>query len=633
MSAPVLPWLLLRLLLPLLLSAFGPAHASGSPADLISAAEAQNLSAHPLWLKLLHYDNSGRRSEIISPEFFLSPDGAINPQAEMHAVINAYFLPWGSNPDQHPRCRFPARYFWLAQHLALPDYRLREIRCQRLERWALVDRVQSVSVLLISGYFGNPASTFGHSLIKLNTDAPDDTEGLFDLSLNFGALVPENEPTLVYVGRGLFGGYEAGFSDRYFYTQDLVYARTELRDIWDYKLILPQQARTLLVLHIWEIIGKKYKYYFLTQNCAYRLAGLLELATGEKLLQQANVWYVPVQLFHRLIDIDAQRAESGAPRLIDSVRFIPSSQRTLSQQFSRLQPAEKEAANAVIMDPLALPDRLRDFDDMRQGEILDAVLAYYQYQWIAEQPNPPPELQRKKHQVLRQRLRLPAQFADSAKVAELPSPALAPRPFQLGLGLGQDDRARTYTQLRWTAFAHQLASNDNVGGDELVAFDLALGAKSGQGIFLDRADLLRIRKLNPAKPAITTESGRSWELHVGARRIGDREEGTVTEALTRFGIGTAWEPGRHITLYAMASLAAHSITPYARARPFLGMITGYGPWRAELQLGAENIERGERWREIVNGKIQYQLSARQSARFEYSNEIATRLSGSLIWHW
>ena len=210
--------------------------AQASPAtEVLKEAEQRNLARHPTWLNLLHYEAGGNQSVVLTDEFFLSPDGRRDPRAELTATIQAYFSPWDGNADEHARCRFPARYFWLSNQLILPGYTLRESRCQHLEDWALFDSVKSVSFLLVSGYFGNPASTFGHALLKLNTDAPDDQLGFFDLTLYYGALVPEHENTLLYMVHGLFGGYEAGFSDRYFYTQDLVYTRTEFRDMWEYR--------------------------------------------------------------------------------------------------------------------------------------------------------------------------------------------------------------------------------------------------------------------------------------------------------------------------------------------------------------------------------------------------------------
>ncbi|MFH1318958.1 MAG: DUF4105 domain-containing protein, partial [Candidatus Omnitrophota bacterium] len=243
-----------------------PAQAS-SLEEVLDIAERYGLANHPTWLKLLHYERGSKQSVVLTESFFLSPNGRSDPKAELIAIINAYFTPWGDNSDEHARCRFPARYYWLSQQLPLPNYNLREANCRSLEKWALLDSVKSVSMLLVSGYLGNPASTFGHGFLKLNTDSIDDQVGLFDLTLNYGALVPENENTLFYIIRGLSGGYEAGFSDKYFYTQDLVYSHTEFRDIWDYKLELTDYERTLLILHIWEIVGSKFTYYFLDKNC------------------------------------------------------------------------------------------------------------------------------------------------------------------------------------------------------------------------------------------------------------------------------------------------------------------------------------------------------------------------------
>ncbi len=304
--------------------------------DYLTETQQEELAHHPVWLKLLHFDEEGNQSEILTDDFFLSPNGRYDPKAEMLAMIEAYFEPWGEDTDSHPRCQFPARFFWLSQHIPLPNYTLRIPQCKRLENWALFDKVKSVSLLLVSGYFGNPASTFGHSLLKLNTDSYDDQAGLLDLSINFGALVPENEPTWLYVARGLLGGYQSGFSDKYFYTQDIAYSRTEFRDIWDYELLLSDFDRTLLVLHIWEVVGKKFKYFFLKKNCAFRLTELLEIVIPEPLLETAKFWYVPVETFHRLIEIDTERRNAGKQGLITSVRFIPSSQRKLYHQFVRL---------------------------------------------------------------------------------------------------------------------------------------------------------------------------------------------------------------------------------------------------------------------------------------------------------
>ena len=138
------------------------------------------LSQNPTWLKLLHFNKNKNHSEILTDDFFLSPIGRQNPEAELIATLDAYFLPMGENPDNHARCQYPARYYWLSKQVNLQNYKLRNPQCRRFEKWALLDNVTSVSLLLVSGYLGNPASTFGHSFIKLNTNSVDDETGFFD---------------------------------------------------------------------------------------------------------------------------------------------------------------------------------------------------------------------------------------------------------------------------------------------------------------------------------------------------------------------------------------------------------------------------------------------------------------------
>jgi hypothetical protein len=125
----------------------------------------------------------------------------------------------------------------------------------------VLDELHSISLYLIGGYFGNPASTFGHAVLKFNSDSTDQPNPLFDVTVGFGALVPENEWSVRYIAKGIFGGYDARFLDKYYYSQDLVYSRSEFRDIWDYRLKLPREDQELLVFHVWEVLGKNFDYF------------------------------------------------------------------------------------------------------------------------------------------------------------------------------------------------------------------------------------------------------------------------------------------------------------------------------------------------------------------------------------
>ena len=126
------------------------------------------------WFKLLHYYHPGEsigqwstRSDVISPNFFLHPQGNTDPELELKATLQAILEPVGEDPDQHVRCRFIARTKWLMSVLEFPP--LEEIRCPMFERWANLEEATEMNIIFVSAYLENPASAFGHILIQFNS--------------------------------------------------------------------------------------------------------------------------------------------------------------------------------------------------------------------------------------------------------------------------------------------------------------------------------------------------------------------------------------------------------------------------------------------------------------------------------
>jgi hypothetical protein len=127
----------------------------------LASADSLDLAEDSTWRRLLHFESGKEMSSVLTDSFFLSLEGRFDPKAELAATLSAYFQT-GVIDDSHPRCRFPARYYWLSHQLELPGYQLRG-QCAKLEEWELFEKTHSVSLLMVSGYLGNPASTFGHS--------------------------------------------------------------------------------------------------------------------------------------------------------------------------------------------------------------------------------------------------------------------------------------------------------------------------------------------------------------------------------------------------------------------------------------------------------------------------------------
>lgn len=618
----------------LLLLALSVASAADATVPPTTAASVESLARHPTWLRLLHYDRAGRRSEITSREFFLAPDGVDDPRAELRATLDAFAAGWTEDSDSHPRCRFPARFFWLAQQGLIESGHWREPRCRRLERWAQFDRLRSLSLLLVSGYFGNPASSFGHALLKFNT--ADGETNLLDLSFNFGALVPENEWVLRYIVRGLSGGYESGFSDRHFYTQDLVYARTEFRDMWDYELALTDDQRTLLVLHLWEVIGKKFTYYFLTKNCAYRLAELMELATGRSFTARASVWYVPVELFHRLEALDAERPGT----LIRSQRFIPSSQRVLYHQFDRLRDDEARLANALIATAGAdAATRIAPLAPARRMEVADALVAYYEYRLAGEEPRPSPATRAAKDAAIRLRLQQPPGTDDpAAAVPALRSPAQAGAPMMLGAGVGWDSAAQGYLRLRWAPFYWDLIGDNGLGSGgaagELVVMDSVVGVERERA-FVERVDVIRARKLAAVRSRIDGESDWSWQTQVGFLREwrgrGDDARGRGRAlGFARMGIGHATSLAPGLIGYAMLDGMLQTDHSVLSAEPNAGLVLGgEGRWRAVLRGGSRYEFAARRWLGQGAAEFRWQLARHLALRLDATRDRQTRVGAGL----
>ncbi len=599
--------------------------------EIFKQVSHQNLQHHRTWLKLLHFQKGLLQSDILDDNFFLVSEGRVDPAKELKATVDAYFAPWELDANEHPRCKYPARYFWLSKQVSLPGYRLRDERCESLEKWALFDNVESVSLLLVSGFLGNPASTFGHSILKFNIDSPDDQLGLFDLTLSYGAMVPPKENALRYVIRGLFGGYQAGFSDKYFYTQDMVYTRREFRDIWDYRLNLSDNERTLLILHIWEIIGKKFDYYFLEKNCAYKLAELLEMVTEETFLDQKRFWYLPEDMFHRLKDID-QHKSGPSKRLIKSVTYLPSSQRKLFNQLKLLGEDELKLFNRIVKEGLNVATL--DFKDMevdRKILILDSLLAYLHYRLIAQGEEASRHLKEKKNQVLRARLKLPAQKRMVPPVEELSSPADGSRPMEIQMAVGVDTEDDAFMRLSWSPFKKEIIGRNSLLGDELVVFDLSVGLlESGRTVFIDEFDLIKISHLSTWGLKMPDERLWSWQMRIGMDRVESGEKYRY-DGIMSYAPGYAWQLRKDTYIYAFLEGSLHTLDPFVRLKPHLGFKFDVGSLKSLITFGVETESYDGEFSEVWGAKLQYPLADRTSLDIEVTNEKATKAVLGLNW--
>ena len=89
--------------------------ADGYLAELQQLAREKGLARERTWEVLLHYkpDGAGVKSLVSDTRFFHAPDGSGDPESELFATLASFFTGTVKEDEEHPQCRFVARYTWL----------------------------------------------------------------------------------------------------------------------------------------------------------------------------------------------------------------------------------------------------------------------------------------------------------------------------------------------------------------------------------------------------------------------------------------------------------------------------------------------------------------------------------------
>lgn len=284
-------------------------------------AEEKELYKDRYWEVLLHYKSgwTGMKSLIDDPRFYLSPDGKMNPKSELEATIRAFFES-DKQGDEHPRCRFAARYEWLKKELNFDEAIFSEIKCAEMEK--IVDLLHPKSVVFVfpASFMNNPASMFGHTLIRIDGEYESK---LLSYAVNYAAY--PDKMGILYPFKGIFGFYDGYFSLFPYYDMIKKYNDTEQRDMWEYKLNLTEEEVRRMILHIWELKDIYSYYYFFDENCSYNLLFLLEAARPSLYLTDNNwLMVIPVDTIRLVRDSGAVEDIKYRPAKATRVRYIAS---------------------------------------------------------------------------------------------------------------------------------------------------------------------------------------------------------------------------------------------------------------------------------------------------------------------
>lgn len=480
------------------------ANASASQEKLenaLSNAKKLKLESNVTWHALLHFEAGifSSASAITNEDFFLSVNGPQDPSEELNATVSAFF----NSPNT--QCRFPARLMWLKT--MMPHAVFPSVECAEYQAYMRSFTTNSISVVYASGYLGNPASMFGHVLLKFNRGSSNE---LLDNTYSYGATVPETDNKLTYIFKGITGGYQGHFANQKYHHQNLTYTESELRDLWEYRLKLSQDEIDLILAHLWEIENTSMAYYFFKENCGYQLAKLLEIVMNKPLLAPNKPWVMPYDLVMML-----NKPETN--HYIDEIIYHGSRQQDLYTRFNQLTEEEKQSLGNIVNthSQQTLP-LLRVLDEKSEKKVIDTLYDYYAFIEV-KNDGLADEQSAKKKQLLTERFNLPAEKIQWEKVQQQP-PHQAQNTAMMqisplynasfGYGLSARFRVNYYDLLNLNAA--------RIPYSALRMLDLSLLYTDEQKSWSIREfTLFNIINLNVSQTGLVEDALYAWELEAG----------------------------------------------------------------------------------------------------------------------
>jgi hypothetical protein len=578
---------------------------------LYGKVSIEMLAKEKTWLSLLHYDPSGVQSSILNQDFFLSKEGRTDPLAELYATLQAY-----NEGNRTILCKYPARYYWLHSKITLNDYEKREAQCQGYHSWELITDTHAISVFFVSGFLGNPASAFGHSFIRLKKSNIREDD-LLSNTLSYGAKLPDRYSMLSYIYNGITGGYEASYSDEYYYMNDMTYSNQEFRQMWEYDLNLSEEQKKLLLLHLWELRGIRFRYYFFNRNCGYKVSELLDIVSHQQIRDKAYIWYAPIETFFRLESING---------VIGKIHYHPSAQQNIYAFYKGLNRHEKVFVSQYIKNE----GEKTDLSTAHQASIktLDFLLDYYTYQMqsLDKKSEAFQKSQEIKYKLLQQRLVLPKSRYQKPKPKQKLPITSYQKPTRIGMGLHIDEYSKRSLMLNFSPFVINAVGYDTYGGDILNILNTTVLIRQNK-ITLDHLDFLHIRRLKTEQLPFDIDNPLSWELAAGI------EKQEKNDYYISAGIGYTWETEEHFKWYLFDDISAHTQGEHYRMYPHIGLFIDYDKVKIDMAYGKENY-CSSRSKFFDKGKmeISYHPKPDQALFFEFNKEMQSAATVGLRYY-
>lgn len=571
---------------------------SNQPFDieqLIQRAHSLELANQDEWANLLHYKHhafGGFYSQADDRKFFLAENGKYDLRAELEADLRAFFE---VKESQHAQCRFPARLYWLNERLGFSK-KLPEVNCPKFDAWVEKLNAYKVTMLFPAMYLNNPGSMFGHTFLRF--DAKNKSP-LLSFTLSYAAEFDVSDNGLVYVYKGISGGYPGVFSVRPYYETVNEYGDIEHRDIWEYELNLSEQETKQLVRHVWEVMGIKFDYFFLRENCSYRLLSLLDVARpGMNMTKDAHPVYA--------IPVDTVRTTEKA-NLISAETYRPALNSRLEKMYAQLDEEARVTAFNLAEDKQQSLDKFENVEKAKIYEFANELVS---------------ESNKKlSHKLLleRSKVSLSAQQTGFEFKGVKPETSHLSARWQLALG---EIENQDFLEIGIRPSFHDLLDPEKgfVKGAAISALDMQLRwNEDNERLKLNQLTIFNMTSLSPIKPWSTPVSWR-FNVEINRRRFLSANDSKVFSLSGD--LGYSIEIAKSL-FYVLGEFDVHASKKldhhYAMYAGFeSGMLYWFEQSRFNIAINSVTSFSGqEDSRKIYRLQYQYDIAKNQGLRLAY----------------
>jgi hypothetical protein len=289
-----------------------------------------------------------------------------------------------------------------------------------------------------------------------------------------------------------------------------------------------------LLLHLWELGGNYFDYYYFQENCSYQILPLLEVANPDLHLTD--------QFIFQVIPADTIKVLTGYPDLISRRVYRPSLLSQMNHKQLQMTSEQKGIFYHLIKDPswiekepylkLSVPEK---------ALILDTYLDYAQYQNM-QRERTAGVIDPTTRKILLERSSLDFRRNDPAVATRFSDPPeLGHGSARVKLGVGGNEK-ELFEEISLRPGYHDLLAKDTgySKNSQILFLDITARYYNESGkVKLDNLKLIDIVSLTPYDSLFKKIS---WKLSVGLDTIRDLNCGYCNSFKTNYGIGLSYAP-------------------------------------------------------------------------------------------